>query len=440
MGVKLLKRILPLIAAVLVLSSCSNASVEELLSPPKLDGEQTEIYEALKSFTNDDITLKYPKNGQYRSAFVVKNLDGESTDEAIVFYERPNVSDGSSLRMNFLDKQNGKWVSTYDFAATGSEVENVAFRDLGDGFETIIVNYLVQNSSDHSTSVFTYKNGFPEELMSIRNIYAGIFDVNGDENDDLFTVSAGRSGGNKVAGFYGWNDSGFVQFGQTSLSSSLASIKDVSCSTCDTAGTRALFVDYAFSDGSFSTDAVIYSRNYFYLSPAMNAAAASRISNTFTPYTRSKDIDGDGFTEVPATAPFPDYEELPNAEQVNVTIWYSLERTGSAIKEKYRSFVGTKDDYIFIFPEDWKNIVTATVSVSESTVKFNKYDSITKQMGECLLTLFGAAEGSTAKYETDEYIFLGKSEQSGFSYYAQTGSGDLAPTGEQVKELFLADK
>ena len=48
-----------------------------------------------------------------------------STDEAIVFYEVPNVSDGSSLRMNFLDKQDGKWVSVYDFAASGSEVDNV---------------------------------------------------------------------------------------------------------------------------------------------------------------------------------------------------------------------------------------------------------------------------------------------------------------------------
>ena len=439
--VKLLKRLLPLVFAALLVSSCSSASVEELLSPPRSDGEQTEIYEALRSFTNDDITLKYPRSGQYRSAFVVKNLDGELTDEAIVFYERPNVSDGSSLRMNFLDKQNGKWVSTYDFAATGSEVENVTFRDLGDGFETIVVNYLVQNSSDRSTSVFTYKNGFPEELMSIRNIYAGILDVNGDENDELFTISSGRSSGSQMAGFYGWQDNSFVRLGQTPLSSSLASVKDVSCGSCDKVGTRAVFVDHAFSDGSFSTDALIYSRNYFYLSPAMNGTAASRISNTYTPYMKCSDIDEDGTTEIPSTIPFPDYEELPNAEQVNQTIWYSLEKTGTSIKEKYRSFAGTKGDYMFIFPEIWKDKVTAAVSVSEGIVTFYEYSLITKTTGSVILTIYGAAEGNTAKYENNgELLFLGKSGQTGYSYYAGIGTGRLAPNEIQLNELFLIDR
>ena len=123
------KRIAALAAAsVLMLSSCTAASFEELLSPPRLDGEQSDIYAALRDFTSGDIILKYPKSGQYRSAFVVRDLDNEPTDEAIVFYEMPNVSDGSSLRLNFLDKRDGKWVSVYDLAASGSEVESVRKR------------------------------------------------------------------------------------------------------------------------------------------------------------------------------------------------------------------------------------------------------------------------------------------------------------------------
>ena len=96
------KAIKALFGAVIVsvaLSSCSAASVEELLSPPRLDEEQTAIYEALRTAAGGSVSLKYPKSGQYRSAFVVENIDDEPTNEAIVFYEKPNVAEGASIRL-----------------------------------------------------------------------------------------------------------------------------------------------------------------------------------------------------------------------------------------------------------------------------------------------------------------------------------------------------
>ncbi|MBQ7834199.1 MAG: hypothetical protein IJ385_00285, partial [Ruminiclostridium sp.] len=151
-----MKKILSAVTALLVLAAggCST-SVEGLLSPPKLDEEQSAIYNALTLSKGGDVHLKYPVSGQYRSAFVVKNIDDEETDEAIVFYETSNVTDGgSSLRLNFLDKQNGEWVSVYDFAALGSEIEKVRFADLGDGGVSVLVTYTIQNSSDSATSIF----------------------------------------------------------------------------------------------------------------------------------------------------------------------------------------------------------------------------------------------------------------------------------------------
>ena len=52
-----------------------------------------------------NITLKYPKNGEYRSAYVIANIDDEPTDEAMVFYEyTSNGSEEDGLRVNILDK------------------------------------------------------------------------------------------------------------------------------------------------------------------------------------------------------------------------------------------------------------------------------------------------------------------------------------------------
>ena len=89
------------------MTGCSalNFSVEGLINAPKLTSEQSEIHQALIESVGSNITLKYPKNGEYRSAYVIANIDDEPTDEAMVFYEyTSNGSEEDGLRVNILDK------------------------------------------------------------------------------------------------------------------------------------------------------------------------------------------------------------------------------------------------------------------------------------------------------------------------------------------------
>lgn len=59
------------------MTGCSalNFSVEGLINAPKLTSEQSEIHQALIESVGSNITLKYPKNGEYRSAYVIANID-----------------------------------------------------------------------------------------------------------------------------------------------------------------------------------------------------------------------------------------------------------------------------------------------------------------------------------------------------------------------------
>ena len=70
------------------LTGCSalNFSVEGLVNAPKLTAEQSQIHEALIKSVGSNITLKYPRNGDHRSAYVIADIDDEPNDEAIVFY------------------------------------------------------------------------------------------------------------------------------------------------------------------------------------------------------------------------------------------------------------------------------------------------------------------------------------------------------------------
>ena len=90
-----------------------------------------------------------------------------------------------------------------------------------------------------------------------------------------------------------------------------------------------------------------------------------------------------------------------------------------------------------ILPDNWINHVNVYVSISEGTVTFMRYDPFTSTDEGTILTLFGSAEGSGSKYKSDEYIYLGQSETSGYSYYAQIGSAFPSFGEEELRQSFM---
>ena len=80
--------LMAVLCLVTMLCGCSAGFFSgDLLTSPRLTDEQTEIYNALTASAGR-VDLRYPHTGSYRSAFVIRNIDNEPTDEAIVFYEQ----------------------------------------------------------------------------------------------------------------------------------------------------------------------------------------------------------------------------------------------------------------------------------------------------------------------------------------------------------------
>ena len=118
------------LSTALVLSGCSygQTGIESLLKPPKLSDQQNEIYTALQASIGKNITLKYPRTGDFTSAFLIANIDEESTQESIVFYEAADTVNATmTLRINVLDQNDGAWVSVYDAGVSAQDVDKVNF-------------------------------------------------------------------------------------------------------------------------------------------------------------------------------------------------------------------------------------------------------------------------------------------------------------------------
>ena len=96
------------------------ADTAELLSPPELSGELYPIAKAINASAGGEYTLKYASRGNYRSAVVREDVDGDGILEAFAFY---GMIDGENVIMNINlirnDKNGWQSVSIQKIVAGG---------------------------------------------------------------------------------------------------------------------------------------------------------------------------------------------------------------------------------------------------------------------------------------------------------------------------------
>ena len=88
------------VAVTAFMPGCSfvGMSDNDLLKPPKATGEKAEIQKLIESNAGVNYSLVYPQSGDYRSAIIMQDIDGDSADEAIAFCKTGK----NSLNINIM--------------------------------------------------------------------------------------------------------------------------------------------------------------------------------------------------------------------------------------------------------------------------------------------------------------------------------------------------
>ncbi len=357
---------------IITLCGCSaGISAENMLTAPKLDAEQSAIYQALINSVGTGVKLKYPKSGDYRSAFVLKNIDGEEGDEALVFYESQTVQSGeSALRLKILDKNGGEWSAVYDIACVGSEVDSISFAHLGDTDNVdIIICYSLLNQSEKSFSVLNYSGGIPVELFSSTYACLEVIDLNADGSDELVCVVNDKANQMSTAMMFTNSEDGFEKLSETQLGGEASDYVRVVKGKLSESIT-ALFLDYSRGAGQYGTD-VVYCYGNRLVTPEGGANLISRFTNDFIADIPCSDIDNDGFIEIPSTTPLPGYETLTRPEQLCAVRWYTV-TDDNFIMEHYGYF-SSKYSFALLFPSRWQGVVSAVVNFADNEIVFISY-------------------------------------------------------------------
>lgn len=465
--VKIKKLLVFLTVIVMCLTTCGcsfAASMENLLTPPKLTEEQNEIYQELINSVGRSVKLKYPRSGDYRSAFVIYNIDSEPGDEALVFYESKDIRSGeSALRLKFLDKSGGKWEAVYDLACPGNEIESVAFAELGENTKrdigesstvsaqtadsaaatSIILSYTLLNQTDKAFSVLKYKDKRPEELLSSTYSCMEITDLNKDNQNELVIVSVNKELQTASASMYTDGGDSLELLSNTPLYGGAADYIRVTKGKLDE-DTPALFLDYSKGGGQSGTD-VLYcygSRLFCPDSVGGNPASSiiSRQVNDYMAEIYSFDIDSDGFVEIPSTTPLPGYETLTKPEQLCAVQWYTV-RNDNFTQKAYSYFSG-KYRFALLFPNRWTGVVTAIADFNNNDIIFISYDAETglnATENNYIMRIHSVDKDDTEAVEEAKGMkLLAENEETLFySVNALSENGKLALTESELKDCFV---
>lgn len=399
---------------IILLTGCAfSSNIDNLMSPPKLSVEQEQIYSALTNATGTSISLKYPKSGKYLSAFIIEDIDSDGENEAVVFYEKNNIAlEENTLRINILDRSDGKWRSVCDTPAKGAEIEKVIISELGSNSRTnLIIGSSLINRSEKNVSIYSYVDGNIEETFSESYSFIDVTDLDKDEENEFLLLSGASSGGTATAEVYKLNEKGIYYKYSCKLSGSFTEFDSLNYGKIDEDKT-GLYIDAVLGNGLIQTD-IIYMDD-----TGLNKVFSTSEQSRFTVRPAgcsSFDIDGDGILEIPVQTIASGYENVSESEQMKFTEWYFWSRN-NVLEKKYLSYYNINDGYIFVFPERWENHVTVKRDSINDEIVFCSYENETAGR-ELLRIYFATDQPSIEDRISNGYMLLQTKSDSAYLAY-----------------------
>ncbi len=426
---------LTVVMTAIFLTSCAvvPTDITELETLPKLTAEQQAMEKALESSAGGKLTLKYPLEGDYRSAFVPRDFDHNGTEQALAFYSLQN---GSGTHIAILSKVDGKWKATGNISSDSSDINSISFGDFnGDGHDDIAVGWCSFNSTDISLAVYT-ETGTPFSKISSTFTEMKTLDMDNDGKTDILLMKLDPDERKAMARLISYRDGKLKEVSNTPLDSTVTSYAGVYSTSLKT-GETGIIIDGYKSEKKMITE-LIYFKNGRLYSPLYNTNNHT-VNATMRYYTcKSTDIDKDGMVEIPMPVELPTVLNEKGTNQNWLVRWSAFD-TKKGLTPKVSAIMNYTENYYLTYPEKWGTNVTVSKGDSDSVWNFCKWDSGKGAYGDILFTIYVFNEDKwNGIADKSGYQIL--SERNGTVYLVQIPSkaskDKLALSFDEIKKIF----
>ena len=449
-----------LCAALLLMSSCGFVvgDINTLMRPPRPSGEMLLIQQALENDVKE-YTMKFPRTGDHRSAYIMHDLNGDGADEALVFYTtKGDKSVPGMLYMHILGKTGDTWSSKdKKLIENASGIDKVEFIDMdNDGSDEVLVGYSLLTGPDKLLCVYSCKEKLTEYFSQNYNEYITApltGEVHEDESTPVTNLMLVKSSPTEppvaMARLFTISGGSFVENGSAAIDSQVSSYGRLHLTSW---GERPVVLVDALKGSSYMvTDVVYYDPDKKQLmAPTFNSTTLQS-EQTQRTQVACRDIDNNGSIEIPLMTALPlvkiansqpapeDYVYLTRWIDYNITIPSEPQVVLSAV-------MNYADGYYLRFPDNWLEAAPSTdsvellpvmplITVTRDTAKrertFYAFDYMQNAPGRTLFSVRTFQEKDWGTDVSTGYNMLLKSDTMVYGIKMGAGADPLA-IGEAV--------
>lgn len=418
MKVSKLLKILAAVLCVFMLSSCTefDNSAKSLLRAPRQE-ELYHIQKALEISAGSDITLKYPTSGEYRSAFVLKDINGDGEDEAFAFYSK-TVEDAVTMNINIITSNGDEWHSKGNSNIVAGGIEKVVFCDLdGDGVEEIIVGWTVFGTVDKQLAVYSFDGEGIKKRAGEKYSDFICGNLTGDNKNELIVLGINATDKSAIAKVFSLNEKSVSELGAVQLDGGITSFYTPVLSKLSNSK-PAIYVDAVKGVGVITE--ILWFENETLMH--LKGESETEESVTFrTTLATVKDFNADGILDVPLSEILKSTEKNEEIDKVFVTNWSNFD--GKNFKTVASAFMNYSDGYyLTISPQILDKIYLARKTESRLRI-FYSYDLKTETQGEEVFRIMAVdkatyneetykAQSYENIYETEKFVYLIRVQQN----------------------------
>lgn len=414
-------------------------SVDELLTAPSISDDQEALKQALYDNVGHSVTLAYPQSGDYRSTFVIADLDGDDNDEALVFYTASSATasaTGENVRVAVFDRDDSDdWHAMYEIAGGGSSVDTAIVTAYGDATD-IVIGYGTSVHDESVVSIYRYENGI------LRSTYDGWYtemisaDIDLCGRDEIVLFK--KSGTAVSVGVIKSSDGLSYVTAERMLTSSVSAISNYVCGILY-GETGALFIDLTDEDGYLLTEVVYLVGDTLVCLSAVYSELLW-ITERTGGYL-SMDYDNDGIVEIPTLGLFSGYSAGSGAEyMVN---WLSYSEEERLFTAESSSYYSLSDSYLFKLPSRWTNFVSVIRDSDTGEITFVEYDRTADSLSEMtkLLSIISVSTRNAQTYLDDGYTLIADTESTAYLYKKLASDDEpLLLTQDEISDnLYIID-
>ncbi len=446
---KKLAMLLTLLMLLIDIPSCSftGLSAQNLMSPPKANADQQSIYKVMQG-SQAEVTFIYPRNGEYRSAIIMRDFTGDGVEDAIGFH---SLGEGG-VEVLFLMKAEGEWHRAASFINIATQVDRVCFAKLANGKEAVLIGWgSTAGATGRTAAAYAY---LPDEDDDIQEYNLGLYgemavtDFDGDGVSELFTIDkyvpAEEEGAESIAAsarLYAFDREQPYELASARADNDVSNYSSLIFGQLN-AETPGVVVDGSTADGRMISQIFRLGSGSLINFP-MDAAADEAVNPFSRPATASfsaRDINGDGYIELPSVTLLPCIPENVTLDSTSYIVeWQAISATGES-RLVLRALMNPRENYWFRLPYQLRERICATNDPGRRTVTYTEVvigEDGSRRLGSAIFSIRVFTQSSwESRGETSGYTQIAAQNDSIYGMQVFTKDQALLHYVEDIAQGF----